>query len=152
MKIIHGKISSSIKCPENIAKTVNLIRAADFSKLSIGSHNIGNFKFSIDEYETKDPSEKSAEQHKKFIDVQYILEGEESIGVSEENKANVVADPYNEEKDRTKFSKVVDEEFITLNKGGFAVFYPQDIHRPGCTVLGKKSKVKKVVVKLKFDN
>jgi YhcH/YjgK/YiaL family protein len=149
--MITGRIDCQAKTPKDIAKALEFIRRTDFSRLSLGKHNAPEFYFVIDEYETKDKKEKFAEQHRKYIDVHYIISGKESIGISHENPKNQVIDPYNEEKDRIKYGNVINEKFIELEPGNYVVFYPEEIHRPGCNVNNKKDIVRKMVIKIKCN-
>lgn len=54
---------------------------------------------------------------------------------------------YDEDNDFMLFNEPLD--YITLHKGMFAVFFPDDIHLPEIT-LGSISKVKKIVLKVKM--
>lgn len=99
----------------------------------------------VNEYETKAESECKLESHEKYIDIQFIVKGEEKIGHTI-YKGQEPTVPYNSEKDITFYEEKVN--MLTLKEGMFAVFYPDDLHQPGIEVNGK-AMVKKVVVKVK---
>lgn len=99
----------------------------------------------VNEYETKSENECKLESHKKYIDIQFIVIGEENIGHIT-YKGQVPTVPYNSEKDITFFDGEVN--MLTLREGMFAIFYPDDLHQPGIEV-EKKAMVKKVVVKVR---
>ncbi|SFE37593.1 YhcH/YjgK/YiaL family protein [Thermophagus xiamenensis] len=101
------------------------------------------------EQSTMAESEAVWESHQRYIDVHYLLEGEEIIKYAEENKMKVKV-PYDAEKDCTFFE---DGEGMKVNypKGGFVIFFPEEIHKAMVAVEGKPSTVKKLVAKIKVD-
>lgn len=97
------------------------------------------------EYETKDFDLSKFENHEKNIDVHFIIEGSEQIGVSQVN--NLVSNiPYNDEGDYQLFGGKVEETFI-LRKGEFLLLFPGETHLTGGKVNGKGN-VKKMVYKI----
>ena len=103
----------------------------------------------VSTYTTSPREERRFEAHKKHIDVQVLLEGEESIDVSLEANLPLLQE-YNETKDI--FFVQAPEEYASLmmKPGYFAVFYPQDIHRPNCQLHGA-SQVRKIVMKVRVE-
>jgi len=99
----------------------------------------------IDEYETKDGKNIFLECHRKKIDIQIVLDGAEQIGICNRNDCQII-EPYNKETDCELLAGAMD--LITLKKGYFAIFYPQDGHAPGLRINGKKDKIKKIVFKI----
>ena len=59
-----------------------------------------------------------------------------------------VTTEYNPEKDIAFLSG--DGDFVTLSKGSYGVFFPQDAHMPKVAPGNKPGKVKKVVLKIKI--
>jgi YhcH/YjgK/YiaL family protein len=99
----------------------------------------------VNEYDTVAASGEQMEAHKKYIDVQYIVQGEELIGhafLGGQTPSQV----YDEEKDFMLFGGEP-SFFSTLQQGHFAIFFPGDLHMPGLMVK-EKGRVKKVVVKI----
>ena len=103
-----------------------------------------NIYANVDEYETK--TDGKYEAHRKYIDIQYMIKGEEYIGVTDINNCKTCIE-YDEEKDLEFFT--ADNEFQTLKKGEFLIFYPQDAHKP--CINKDKIKCKKVVVKVRIN-
>jgi len=99
----------------------------------------------ISEYETKDAKDVFIECHTMFVDIQVIIEGVERIGICNKNECTIIEE-YDKEKDLEKLEGSID--FLTLRKGYFAIFYPQDGHAPGIKAENGKNKVKKVVFKV----
>lgn len=96
-------------------------------------------------YITKNESEARWESHRKYIDIQYVVFGSENIGFVLEDYLEEL-EPYNEEKDVEFFKG--DGDYVQINEGEFAVFFPDDAHMPGLKV-GGNEEVYKIVVKIK---
>lgn len=97
------------------------------------------------EYETKWPNDVKIEAHKKYIDIQYIESGNERMFLSSYNHIKE-ENTYNQEKD-VLFPKVDFYWQIILKEGTAAIFYPEDLHGPCCS-LDKPAYVKKIVIKV----
>lgn len=128
-------------------KAFDFLSETDFNKLSLGKHIIaGDDLFVIImEYNSKDASECLMESHKKYIDIQYIVDGEELIGITTLN-GHTPTVPYDEMKDAVFYNPQHDS-LVKLEKGQFAIFFPHDLHMP-CIKSGKSSRVKKAVFKV----
>lgn len=104
---------------------------------------------SVQNYETHAPNPDKLEIHRKYIDIQLLLAGEEAIVVrSVEDLA--VAQEYNGEKD-VAFHRLpagTPAVSLPLVPGRFAVFFPEEGHMPGLTGPGGVAPVVKVVVKI----
>lgn len=102
----------------------------------------------VQEYDTKDEQNCKWEAHKRYIDIQYMIEGVEKIGVGDiHNFENTI--PYDIETDveflKTKTNN--ETEILTLKENDFVILYPFDAHRP--QMKNKVvSHVKKAVVKV----
>ena len=98
----------------------------------------------VQEYETK-MNRNIAESHKKYIDIQFVVKGEEMIGYAPiSSEKNIVEE--NIEKDCILYN--CETVFLTLKSGDFMVLYPNDIHNPGI-MKDTPSKCRKVVFKIK---
>jgi biofilm protein TabA len=143
--------------PKVVQEALSFIQEQDFSKLEnkkypVRDYNINELFMLVQEYKTMPASEKNAEQHKRFIDIHYILSGREAIGMGAEDHENKIVAEYSDEKDGTLFSFVKNEKFLALGPGQYAVCFPTDIHRPGCIPEGEKeSNVKKIVMKIAVE-
>jgi len=96
---------------------------------------------------TKDPAlspeEMRLESHRRYIDLQYMVEGEESIGWRPIERCETVSVPYQKEKD-ILFYADKPLMWIPLSKGSFTIFFPEDPHAPR----GGKGIQKKIVIKV----
>lgn len=96
-------------------------------------------------YTTKPRAEGFFESHRKYIDVQLIVAGEELMQV--EDVARLVVDaPYVAERDLTKYADAAISSHLAMRAGDAAVFFPEDGHMPSLQwrgpVLVRKSVVK----------
>jgi YhcH/YjgK/YiaL family protein len=104
---------------------------------------------SVSSYDTGSREERRFESHRKYIDVQVLLEGEERIDVSLEKDLPVL-EAYDETREVMFWRPPHDFASLVMKPGCFAVFYPQEIHRPGCN-LREKRRVRKIVVKVRVE-
>jgi len=88
------------------------------------------------------------ESHRKYIDLQYIIAGEEKIEVAPLEKATVTK-PYDETKDGANYT--AKGKLYTATPKEFYLFFPGDVHRPNIKVDGY-DKVKKLVIKIRYTN
>jgi YhcH/YjgK/YiaL family protein len=97
--------------------------------------------FSLDKGKMKNDAR--LEAHKKYIDIQYLIEGTEDIGWKELDHCMEVQNPYKEEKDIMYYADAA-ETWLRLLPGQFAIFFPEDAHAP----MVSDGVVRKVVVKV----
>lgn len=148
--MIFDKIENS-SIYENISPLIKrafeYLKQTDFSGVENGKHIVdGDTVFAIlQEYDTKNDSDAKLEAHRKYIDVQYIISGEELIGV----RPLIAQTPCKEYDAENDYALYDDNcSFVKINPRQFAVLFPQDLHKPGVKVDGS-IKVKKVVMKVR---
>jgi YhcH/YjgK/YiaL family protein len=133
---------------KGINTALHYIQNTNFSEVPNGKHDIeGEDVFAIvKEYETKNIDHSLLEAHIKYIDVHFIADGIEQLGITTllNQKPTKLYDAVD---DYMLFKESYD--LITLNKGMFAILFPDDIHIPEIKS-GSISKVKKVVIKVKM--
>jgi len=131
-----------------IKKALDYTRQTDLKNLQPGKYEIegDNIFALISEYETKTESEGKLEAHRKYIDVQYVIEGEELMGYAPLGNQQIL-EPYKEENDIVFYNG--EKSFTKVTAGMFAIFFPTDVHMPGICV-EKMSAVKKLVIKCLF--
>lgn len=116
--------------------------------LPIGKHIIDgdNLFAACMEYETKEKTLSKNEAHRKYIDVQYIINGSEKMIASGITGLEVIEE-YDEDKDVIFYENKCECEMIAQKKC-FAIFFPEDAHIPGLNITAESLMVKKVVVKV----
>ena len=115
----------------------------------VGKHQLDGDKLIalVMEYETKELTGALLEAHRKYIDIQYIIQGSERIGVRFIDGLETAIE-YDRVKDIAFYHGSSD--LITINEGTFAIFTPDDAHMPNI-MLAEPALVKKVVVKVLVD-
>ena len=128
-------------------KAFNYILKTDFENKPCGRYEIdgNNLYINVEGYETKMVSK--PEYHKKYIDIQFLINGEEYVGFCPKQDL-MIDNGYDEQKDLGFGEGIVD--FIRLKRGYFMIFSPEDAHQP-CMAISKPSKVKKAVMKVRVD-
>ena len=133
---------------ENLKKGFDFLKNTDLINTQTGKHEIDgtNVYAIVSEYESKAHQDCRPEAHRAYADIQYIVSGKEAIGFVTLNNQTVTSE-YNPDKDIIFFSGETTQ--MPVEAGMFAVFFPQDVHRP-CMQIDGPDKVKKVVVKVKI--
>ena len=126
---------------------LRFLSETDFSKIDLGRYELDgdNIFYMVQSYDT-DPDKTISEAHKKYIDIQYMVEGEEIISVAD----------ISEEKELTEAKEENDVWFyncktepLVLSAGKYMVLYSNDLHCPGVATNGTAMTCRKVVVKVK---
>lgn len=133
-------------------KAFDFIKKATSENLPAGKYEIdgSNIYAMVQEYKTKAPEEAKFEAHRKYIDIQYIISGVEKMEMIDVSKATEITE-YDAEKDFQFFDYGNTAVLGCFEDEDFAVFFPQDVHKPGMAVDSGSSAVKKIVVKIKVD-
>ncbi len=125
---------------------LKFLSETDFTKMELGRYELqgDDIFYMVQRYET-DPDKTISEAHKKYIDIQFMVKGEEIIGVAPMccDKTETEAKPEND----VWFYECKTEP-LTLIENSFMVLYPNDLHCPGVAV-NKPLSCLKVVVKVK---
>jgi biofilm protein TabA len=101
----------------------------------------------VQSYDTVPASDKKYESHRLYADIQYVATGTETIYYSPVDCLQAVT-PYDGAKDILLYANPAAATPLHLPPGSFAIFHPQDGHKPGC-VSGKTCQIKKVVIKVR---
>ena len=130
---------------DNLKTGFQWLRTTDLKSIQDGRYNISDEIYAnVQTYTTKDDA--PYEAHRKYIDIQYMIDGSEFVGVTDYKNCKS-QEEYNNEKD-IEFLKLNGEENLhTLKTGEFLVFFPNDAHKPALECEQKKT-VKKVIVKV----
>ncbi len=134
---------------ERIQKALEYLMSTDFSGIEPGKYEIDgeDIYAVVSQYDTKPITAGKWEAHKRYLDIQSVVEGKEKIGYSFSNKT-IVTQPYDEYKD-IMFLKG-EGNFLIAEAGYFTILFPSDIHMPGIA-MNISTPVKKVVLKVKLD-
>jgi biofilm protein TabA len=102
-------------------------------------------------YQPKEACENRFEIHRIYADVQYVVAGAELMQTARMEDLTALTD-YDPQGDH-QFFKLSGQAMtqVIVKAGEFAVFYPQEAHRPSCLCEGYKGLVKKLVFKIKIN-
>lgn len=118
----------------------------DLSTLAVGRYELTDGVYAtVSDYQTKEPEMAKYEAHRKYIDIQYVVEGCEYIELMSLKDIKEPAD-YKEESD-IAFFKGKKGNRLYVDKEHYFVFFPEDAHKP-CLKVDTSSKVRKIVVKV----
>jgi len=84
------------------------------------------------------------EAHKDYVDVQYMVSGDEYIGWAPKYK--MTEEAYIKEKDQYRMSGK--GEIYPLHGGEFMILFPEDAHMP-CIQYGDTKPVEKIILKIR---
>ena len=128
-------------------KAFAFLKNTDLKTLAIGRHVIdsSNVFAIVQEAPTKDYDKTAFESHLNYIDLQYVISGEEMMGRTSVDSVKVDK-PYNEKADIAFYTG--DGKSFTVPEKSFLLFFPGEAHRPNITPGGNKV-VKKIVIKIK---
>lgn len=121
------------------------IRNTDLHAQSPGYHTIlGEDLFVIVEHEPGRTREAAKlEAHRRYIDIQLVLEGVDEMGWKPLADCREPVDDYSAEKD-IQFFRDVPVSWIATPPGTFCIFFPEDAHAP----LVSSGKIRKAVFKI----
>ena len=116
-----------------------------------GSYDVGynNIKMNLGKYFTKSENEKFWESHKKYLDVQIMINGTEKVAINDIRDMEVKS--FDEEKDLTILEG--DKAFdIVMKTGDVLVFFPNDVHKPELNVSENddSGNIRKIVTNVVF--
>ena len=129
-----------------LKKALRYISKTDFTQLENGTYDVVKDEIFaiVNRFETIDAKLEKPEVHRKYIDVQYVFEGEETLGFAIKHSQPIYKE-YNKEEDYELYDAELD--YVKFNKGMFAIFFPNDLHAPSVH-LNKVTSASKVVVKV----
>lgn len=121
------------------------IRNTDLLALAPGHHAlIGGALFAIVEHVPgRTRAEAKLECHRKYIDIQLVLEGVDEMGWKPLSDCRDPVDDYSAEKDIRFFNDAPDS-WIAVPPDHFCIFFPEDAHAP----LVCSGQIRKVIFKV----
>ena len=108
-----------------------------------------DIKMNVGKYFTKEESDKFWESHKKYVDVQIMINGTEKVAVSDIHNMNEKS--FDSEKDLVilEGKKAFD---VIMKTGDVLVFFPNDAHKPELNISenDNSKNLRKIVTKVVF--
>jgi YhcH/YjgK/YiaL family protein len=134
----------------NLKKAFEFLENANIGKLADGRYEIDcdNVYAFVQSYTTRNSEDNKWESHKRYLDIQYILDGNETILWSPIDQL-IVEEEYYAEKDITFYKDNSYSTKLNLKKNYYCILFPTDGHKP-CCIFDKPTEIKKIVVKIKL--
>jgi YhcH/YjgK/YiaL family protein len=134
----------------DFARAWDLLRNSQIIHGADGKYSLEGSRiwYLIQRYQTKPANLCNFESHRKYIDIQFIVSGEELIGHSYPDQLRVLS-PYDAVADKALYEgkPIAELTTVRLSGGMFGIFFPHDAHLP-CLQSGATSDVHKVVIKV----
>ncbi len=129
-------------------RAFEFLKTTDLGALAPGRHVIDGDRIyvSIDHTEGRGEDGARLEVHRRYIDIQYTIEGGELIGWMPLACGTSPDGPFDETKDVGFFA---DRPFtwVSVPAGSFTIFFPHDAHAP----LAGRGLLKKAIVKIAVE-
>ena len=140
------------KYPEALQKAFTYVATTDFDALPDGVYELdGKLMYAqVFTFTSKPAAECKPELHRKYLDVQFWISGEEKFGVAPINGVGNCIEEI-DERDLYFYDGVANESFVHATEGCYAIFFPNDVHRPGVCLGDKPLSYRKVVVKVAVE-
>lgn len=125
------------------------LRDTDLNAITTGIYRIDGERLfaNVQEYNTIDAQSASYEAHRIYADIQYVISGEERMGLAPLALTSEMV-PYDAAKDIVYLAFQPDS-FHQATPSNFFVFLPSDAHKP-CVKSGFCDFVKKIVLKVRL--
>ncbi|MCM8815404.1 MAG: YhcH/YjgK/YiaL family protein [Candidatus Omnitrophica bacterium] len=117
------------------------------NSISEGRYEIDGSKIYVivQQYYTQPPDKLVWEAHRKYMDLQYVLEGTEYMGYAHISDMEQISD-YIDVDDYALFRG--EGIYLKVRQGFFTVFFPNDCHKVRVQTEDGSSPLKKIVVKI----
>jgi YhcH/YjgK/YiaL family protein len=103
----------------------------------------------VQSYATVPAAEKRFEAHRAYIELQYVVAGTERMLYAPLSEMRAITD-YDPQNDYQLFADSAAASTLRLSPGSFAIFFPHDAHKPGCSD-ETPGQMKKVVITIQVS-
>lgn len=126
-------------------RAFDFVARRDLASLAPGRHLLDgdSLYVSIDQAEGRGRLGARLESHRRYIDIQLTIDGDEEIGWRPLATCLAPAAPFDESRDICFYDDRPDS-WLALPRGRFAIFFPDDAHAP----LAGTGLLKKAIVKI----
>lgn len=137
-----------ISVKKRVDAAIDYIESMDKSELKPGIYVVNdNFYYIVQEYMTGQTRECHLESHRKNINIQWILQGEEIVEIADCARLCVEKD-YDTESDVMFWRRPERTAESMLRKNSYIVIYPETAYMAH-SVIGIPEKIKKIVARVK---
>lgn len=130
-----------------IMKGLQLLATLNFDTIADGQYEVeGRDLFYSVQSNMTTPASGLGEAHRQYVDIQYVLQGGEGMGLAPLSEDAV---PVKSNPDGDIWFYPIGQDSVTLSPNMFAILWPQDIHAPNI-MIKEPVPCRKVVVKVKI--
>ncbi|WP_392560466.1 YhcH/YjgK/YiaL family protein [Orbus mooreae] len=139
--------------PKKIKDAIEYVKDNVNSNTPVGKYEIDgeNIFFMLSENSSRFIDTAEPEYHKRYIDVQIVLEGSEGMAVSTLPPHTEITDDRMASGDIAFVKTPKEETLFVAHEKDFVIFYPNEVHKPLCAVDNQLAKIRKVVIKVAIN-
>lgn len=128
-----------------LAKAFTFLREAGVESLAPGRYDIEGDRLyaNVEEGEGRGRAAAKLEAHRRYLDVQYLVTGQETIGWRPIHTCTQIDTAYDAERDFALYTDPP-QSWPELLQGTFMIFWPEDAHAPASGT----GSYRKVIVKV----
>lgn len=148
MEQLHTQIAAN---PAQWKAAAAFLTGNKLSDIQTGRHEItpeGTFA-NVQEYMTK--IEAPFEAHRKYIDVQIVVDGQEYINVASLDAVGPLTQEYSESSDIMFWASANPFRAVCADSGHWVILFPSDAHAPCISRDGNPVQARKIVVKIPYS-
>lgn len=121
---------------------------SDLKALAAGYHRIFSDRVFalVEDGPGRDKSDAELEAHEKYIDIQLVVDGIDTVGWKLKSNCKNVSKAYDSKKD-IQFFKDEPDVWLPVHPGEFVILFPEDAHMP----MISSGHLRKVIVKIALD-
>ena len=129
------------------ARAFEFLATTDLGSLAPGRHEIDGDRLyvSIDHKDGRGEEGARLEAHRRYIDIQFTIDGDERIGWMPLARCKAPDGPFDEKKDVVLFADRP-TTWVAVPPGSFTIFFPHDAHAPLAGLGPMKKAIMKIAV------
>lgn len=145
-------ISRYFSAAEGVEAAANAMKNYSKENFPLGKITVeGEQVFlNLQAYETAPRNVRQMEVHEKYMDIFYLVEGQEVVLVKSVDRLTCITHPYCPETEAAFGPQDGDEASLVLREGDFVILFPGEAHASGIAVDGCGA-VKKIVGKVRIN-
>lgn len=138
--------------PAGMVPWIDKLASMALEELKPGRYELeGGSYMNVDEGKTQAAAERLMEAHRRYIDIQMVIEGDECIGYQPVANAGPVVEDRSAADAWFYNPDAANDTRIRMTPGTFAIFTPADGHRCLCAPDGIGRPIRKVIMKIRIE-
>ena len=136
---------------ERVNQAISYISRLNHKELKVGKYDVSDdFYYIVKELETQPREQCIFESHRKYIDIQWVVDGQMAIETADVSTLKIEKE-YDSEKDVALWLKQENLMQTILSSRSYAVLYPNNAHISAIAVNNQPHKIKLIVGKVKIE-